>query len=119
MKWDYRRMKLTNEKLRGNKTSLLDHYYTSWKGVCWGFHGRENEMIEDSKYIGKENRERFLILTSFSRRVSNVLSIPSDPLIPCEWFFRPPGSGFLFVNPSSLKNTTPPKLLKLLKPVVE
>ncbi|CAN7010342.1 unnamed protein product [Brassica rapa subsp. trilocularis] len=74
MKWDYRRMKLTNEKLRGNKTSLLDHYYTSWKGVCWEFYHR--------------------------------------------WFFRPPGSGFLFVNPSSLKNTTPQKLLKLLKPVV-
>lgn len=38
------------------------------------------------KYIGKKNRERFLILTSFSRRVSNVLSIPSDPLIPCGSF---------------------------------
>ncbi|KAF2565560.1 hypothetical protein F2Q70_00026973 [Brassica cretica] len=34
MKWDYRSMKLTNEKLRGNKTPLLDHYYASWKGVC-------------------------------------------------------------------------------------
>ncbi|KAG5406111.1 hypothetical protein IGI04_012230 [Brassica rapa subsp. trilocularis] len=95
MKWDYRRMKLTNEKL--------------------SFKGNDRRL----KYIGKKNRERFLILTSFSRRVSNVLSIPSDPLIPCEYNFRIRCSGFLFVNPSSLRNTTPQKLLKLLKPVVE
>uniref|UniRef100_A0A0D3CW30 Uncharacterized protein n=1 Tax=Brassica oleracea var. oleracea TaxID=109376 RepID=A0A0D3CW30_BRAOL len=89
IKWDYRRMKLTYEKLRGNKTSLLDHYYASWKGVCWGF--MEEKM---------------------SHRYDEMI-------IPNKWFFRPPGSGFLFVNPSSLRNTTPQKLLELLKPVVE
>ncbi|KAF3517920.1 hypothetical protein DY000_02062254 [Brassica cretica] len=73
----------------GNKTSLLDHYYASWKGVCWGF--MEEKM---------------------SHRYDEMI-------IPNKWFFRPPGSGFLFVNPSSLRNTTPQKLLKLLKPVVE
>nr|VDD28665.1 unnamed protein product [Brassica oleracea] len=87
IKWDYRRMKLTYEKLRGNKTSLLDHYYASWKGVCWGF--MEEKM---------------------SHRYDEMI-IPNKQVI----FLL----GFLFVNPSSLRNTTPQKLLKLLKPVVE
>ncbi|KAG2278136.1 hypothetical protein Bca4012_041558 [Brassica carinata] len=56
IKWDYRRMKLTYEKLRGNKTSLLDHYYASWKGVCWGFmeekmSHRYDEMIIPNKQV--------------------------------------------------------------------
>ncbi|KAL0663536.1 hypothetical protein Bca4012_100373 [Brassica carinata] len=93
----------------GNKTSLLDHYYASWKGVCWGFmeekmSHRYDEMIIPNnfqgndrrlKYIGKKNRERFLILTSFLRRVSNVLSIPSDPLIPCGSFDPQAPASFL------------------------
>ncbi|CDY39873.1 hypothetical protein HID58_057232 [Brassica napus] len=80
------------------------------------------------KYVGYET-ESFLILT-FLREVSNVLPIPWDPLIPycifvCDVCYNSTTGGsfdlqFPLCQPiSSLRNTRPQKLLKLLKPVVE